>query len=173
MTQFPPFQPIATSVLAFIIVSIPLLAALRRASRQQTQEAITAMAGTVLATLYLGGLGWFLMAIRVKHSAPQGHGFHGNTWVILTILLMVKFTDIGAFFGGKAIGRHKLIPWLSPGKTWEGLFCGLLTAGGIGRCARIPGPAPCPSPASRRGKGSSSASSSAASASLATCWKAS
>jgi phosphatidate cytidylyltransferase len=138
LTQFPPFQRIATSVLAFIIVSIPLLAALRRASRQQTQEAITAMAGTVLATLYLGGLGWFLMAIRVKHSAPQGHGFHGNTWVILTILLMVKFTDIGAFFGGKAIGRHKLIPWLSPGKTWEGLICGLLTAGGIGALCSYP-----------------------------------
>jgi len=41
----------------------------------------------------------------------------------------VKFTDIGAFFGGRALGRHKLIPWLSPGKTWEGLLCGMLTAG--------------------------------------------
>ena len=37
------------------------------------------------------------------------------------ILLVVKFTDIGAYFGGRALGRHKLIPWLSPGKTWEGL----------------------------------------------------
>src|SRR4030095_389353 len=94
-------------------------------------EAITAMAGTVLATMYLGGLGWFLMAIRVKHS-QQGEGFHGSTWVILTILLCVKFTDIGAYFGGRATGKHKLIPWLSPGKTWEGLFFGLLTAGAIG-----------------------------------------
>jgi len=44
----------------------------------------------------------------------------------------VKFTDIGAFFGGKALGRRKLIPWLSPGKTWEGLFFGLLTAAAVG-----------------------------------------
>ena len=102
-----------------------LAAALRRAWGQQTQEAITAMAGTVLATLYLGGLGWFLMAIRVKHSQPGSHDFHGRTVVILAILLMVKSTDIGAYFGGRALGRHKLIPWLSPGKTWEGLFCGL------------------------------------------------
>ena len=58
----------AASTLAFIIVFIPLLAALRRAWVKQTQEAITAMAGTVLSTLYLGGLGWFLMALRVKHS---------------------------------------------------------------------------------------------------------
>jgi phosphatidate cytidylyltransferase len=56
LTQFPPFQKIAASSLAFIIVSIMLFAALRRAFRRQTQDAIVRMAGTVLATLYLGGL---------------------------------------------------------------------------------------------------------------------
>jgi phosphatidate cytidylyltransferase len=127
LTQFPPFRPIAASSLAFIIVFIMLAAALRRAWMKETQEAILRMAGTVLATLYLGGLAWFILAIRVKHSA---HGtFHGTTWTILSILLMVKSTDIGAYFGGRALGRHKLIPWLSPGKTWEGLFCGLIVAG--------------------------------------------
>ena len=130
-TQFPPFQDIAASALAFIIVFIMLVAALRRAWMKQSHDAIVHMAGTVLATLYLGGLAWFLMAIRVKHSPREG-GFHGTTWVILSILLMVKFTDIGAYFGGRALGRHKLIPWLSPGKTWEGLAFGLLTAGLVG-----------------------------------------
>ena len=131
LTQFPPFQKIAASTLAFIIVFIMLFAALRRAWAKQTEDAIHRIAGTVLATLYLGGLAWFLMAIRVKHS--QGpHDFHGTTWTILSILLMVKFTDIGAYFGGRALGKHKLIPWLSPGKTWEGLFFGLLTAGAVG-----------------------------------------
>jgi len=130
LTQFPPFQPIAASSLAFIIVFIMLFAALRRAYRKETQEAITHMAGTVLATLYLGGLGWFVIALRVKHSQPRD--FHGTTWVILSMLLMVKFTDIGAYFGGRALGRHKLIPWLSPGKTWEGLACGMLVAGLVG-----------------------------------------
>jgi phosphatidate cytidylyltransferase len=131
LTQFPPFQKIAASSFAFIVVFIMLSAALRRAWSMQTQDAIVRMAGTVLTTLYLGGLGWFIMALRVKHS--QGpHDFHGTTWVILSILLMVKFTDIGAYFGGRALGKHKLIPWLSPGKTWEGLFVGLLTAGLIG-----------------------------------------
>src|SRR6185436_5398348 len=136
LTQFPPFRTIAASTFAFIIVFIMLLAALRRALAKQTQESITAMAGTVLATLYLGGLGWFLMALRVKQSAVV-HGFEGTTWVVLSILLMVKFTDIGAYFGGRALGKHKLIFWLSPGKTWEGLFFGLLTAGLVGAiCAR-------------------------------------
>ncbi len=121
-TQFPRFKPIAASTLAFIIVFVPLAAAFRRALLKQTQHAITRMAGTVLASLYLGGLGWFLMAACViKH----GTRFTGSTMAILMILLVVKFTDIGAYFGGRALGKHKLIPWLSPGKTWEGLICGM------------------------------------------------
>ncbi|MEA2707833.1 MAG: phosphatidate cytidylyltransferase [Phycisphaerales bacterium] len=133
LTQFPPFQKIAASSFAFIIVFIMLGSALRRAWKKQTQQAILKMAGTVLSTLYLGGLAWFLMALRVKQSSPgDPGGFHGTTWTILSILLMVKFTDIGAYFGGRAFGRRKLILWLSPGKTWEGLFFGLLTAGIVG-----------------------------------------
>jgi phosphatidate cytidylyltransferase len=131
MTQFPTFQPVAASSMAFIIVFVMLFAALRRAWSRQTQGAIVHMAGTVLSTLYLGGLGWFLMALRVKHSFKSS-GVQGSTMIVVMILLVVKFTDIGAFFGGKAIGRHKLIPWLSPGKTWEGLICGMLTAGAVG-----------------------------------------
>lgn len=132
LTQFPAFKEIGTSTLAFIIVFVMLLAGLRRAWGRQTHEAITHMAGTVLSALYLGGLGWFLMALRVKHSAHGG--FQGNTLVILAILLTVKLTDVGAFFGGKALGRHKLIPWLSPGKTWEGLACGMALAAVVGMC---------------------------------------
>ena len=134
LTQFDWFQPVAASSLAFIIVFVMLFAALRRAWVQQTQEAIHHMAGTVLAMLYLGGLGWFLMALRVKHALmPSGElRFKGSTGVVLMILMVVKFTDVGAFFGGKAFGKHKLIPWLSPGKTWEGLFFGILTAGIFG-----------------------------------------
>jgi phosphatidate cytidylyltransferase len=128
LTQFEWFSVIAASTLAFIVVFVMIAAALRRAWSRQAHDAIVSMAGTVLATLYLGGLGWFLMALRVKHSAH----FTGSTMLILTILVVVKSTDIGAYFGGRAFGRHKLIPWLSPGKTWEGLACGVLFSGVIG-----------------------------------------
>jgi phosphatidate cytidylyltransferase len=133
-TQFEAFKPIAASTLAFIVVLTMLLAALRRATDRNSQEAIQRMAGTLLATLYLGGLAWFLIALRVKQSYwPDGSArFIGSTMTVLMILLVVKFTDIGAYFGGRAFGRHKLIPWLSPGKTWEGLFFGLATAGLVG-----------------------------------------
>ena len=124
LTQFYRFQQISASTLMFIVTFTMLFAALRRAWEKETQLAIVRMAGTVLTTLYLGGLAWFLMAIRVKHSQH----FAGSTMVILMILLVVKSTDIGAYFGGRAIGRRKMIPWLSPGKTWEGLACGLITS---------------------------------------------
>lgn len=130
LTQFLWFENISASTLVFILVFTMLLAALRRAWGKRTQEAITAMAGTVLAMLYLGGLAWFFVALRVK----SGDEFQGTTMVIVMILLTVKFTDIGAYFGGMAFGKHKLIPWLSPGKTWEGLLCGLIVAGAVGAC---------------------------------------
>jgi len=134
--QFRKFQLYSTSVLALIIVMVMLLAAFRRAMAKQSSEAITHMAGTVLSTLYLGGLAWFLIAIRVKQSARVDR-YSGTTMIILMILLCVKSTDIGAYFGGRALGKHKLIFWLSPGKTWEGLFFGLMTAGLVGAiCAR-------------------------------------
>lgn len=129
-TQFAPFRPIAASTLALLIAAVPLAAALRKAAGRSTDDAIVRMAGTLLATMYLGGLAWFLMALRVK--VGEQSGFAGTTMHVVMILLCVKFTDIGAFFTGRSFGRRKLIFWLSPGKTWEGLIGGVLTAAVVG-----------------------------------------
>ncbi len=132
-TQFLRFQDVSGSTFAAIVVGVMLLAALQRAFVKQTQDAIVHMAGTVLSVMYLGGLAWFLVALRVKHGTTLfGQPFIGSTAHIVMILLCVKSTDIGAFFTGRAIGKHKLIPWLSPGKTWEGLAGGLVLAGAVG-----------------------------------------
>ncbi len=45
--------------------------------------------------------------------------------LVLYLVVVVKSSDIGAFFVGSAIGKHKLFPRLSPKKTWEGLVGGL------------------------------------------------
>lgn len=139
-TQFETFKPAATSTLAFIMVGVPLASALRKVAFRQTDRAILAMAGTLLATMYLGGLAWFLLAIRVKEVGVLGGEplFDGSTMHVLMVLLCVKFTDIGAYFTGKNLGRHKLIAWLSPGKTWEGLIGGLAVAAVVGAiCAQF------------------------------------
>lgn len=52
---------------------------------------------------------------------------NGQYWV-LWMLLLTTATDVGAYFSGRALGRRKLAPSLSPGKTWEGAAGGMLSA---------------------------------------------
>ena len=47
-------------------------------------------------------------------------------WVLLGTMAVVWVADIAAYFSGRAFGRHKLAPSISPGKTWEGALGGAL-----------------------------------------------
>ncbi|MBC7835293.1 MAG: CDP-archaeol synthase [Phycisphaerales bacterium] len=92
-------------------------------SRRRIPQGATAAAGAgLIAFVYLGLLFGVLLLLRREHSA----------WVLLGVLVITKSCDIGAYFTGKAVGRRKLIPWLSPGKTWEGLVGGVALAAGVG-----------------------------------------
>jgi len=64
----------------------------------------------------------FFVALRQIHGP----------WLLVAIILTVKSCDIGAYFVGRTWGRKKLIPWLSPGKTWEGLIGGVVTSTVVG-----------------------------------------
>ena len=89
---------------------------------KQVDGAIFVGAGVLLIHVYMGMMLGFLLLIRREHSV----------WMLLWVLACVKSCDIGAFFTGTTIGKHKLIEWLSPKKTWEGLIGGLITSGAIG-----------------------------------------
>jgi phosphatidate cytidylyltransferase len=83
---------------------------------QTRQPATVAVASTVLGAGWIGlCLGHLLL---LREIDPDGR------LATFTVLLAVWAGDIGAFFAGRLIGRHKLAPALSPGKTWEGFLFG-------------------------------------------------
>lgn len=103
--------------------TVVLLGALAYYSRGHTVEGVVAAAaGAMLAFVYLGLMFGFVLAMRRSHSE----------WVVFGVLAVTKSCDIGAYFTGRALGRRKLIPWLSPGKTWEGLFGGVAVSTALG-----------------------------------------
>ena len=65
-----------------------------------------------------------------------------NLYFLLSLVLVVSCADISAFVGGKLFGRHKLMPNVSPGKTWEGLIFGILGAMLIGNLIYLVNPVP-------------------------------
>lgn len=82
------------------------------------------VAGTWMVILYCGLLTSFLTLLRCDVNVPGREG----VWTLLVILLVCKISDIGAYFTGSFIGRHRLIPHVSPGKTIEGFFGGVLAS---------------------------------------------
>jgi phosphatidate cytidylyltransferase len=103
-----------------LLAVIVLLAFAEQMIRFRIENAIARIAGTLLGILYLGLGAAIIVAIRLDFGML----------VLVLFLVAVKFTDMGAYFTGSAIGKHKMIPWLSPGKTWEGLAGGLVAAAG-------------------------------------------
>ena len=84
------------------------------------QSATVAIASTVLGAGWIGLCLAHLLLLRQISSEGELATF--------TVLLAVWAGDIGAFFAGRLIGRHKLAPALSPGKTWEGFLFGTAAA---------------------------------------------
>jgi phosphatidate cytidylyltransferase len=115
-------RPDAVPGSAWPLVAVALLGSMLVRSRD-IALAVPAGAGTLLGAVYLGSLGGSMAALRVLDPLDLG------AWRMLLLLAIVMGADTAAFFVGSALGRRKLVPAISPGKTWEGLLGGLV--GGV------------------------------------------
>ena len=84
------------------------------------EKMIASVGATILGVLYVVLLGGHLVAVRT--GFPQKLSAH----LLSFFFLVLMGSDVGAYYVGRAIGRHKLAPKISPGKTWEGVAGGVL-----------------------------------------------
>jgi phosphatidate cytidylyltransferase len=104
----------------------------------EISAALNSAAATVFGTVYVGLLGGCLIAVRLKaltHVCFPPCGYPNYIEVsnfgpklLTTFFAMVMLTDTAAYYVGRAMGRHKLAPTISPGKTIEGAVGGLFGA---------------------------------------------
>lgn len=107
---------------SFILFASTAVLFLRQIGCRHVERPWDTMAGTLLGLVYVV----FLFNFILKLLVAWGPALDGRM-LVFYLVVVVKVTDIGAYFVGCAIGRHKLIPRISPKKTWEGVLGGLLT----------------------------------------------
>ncbi len=101
---------------------------------QRGGSGLTRIAATLLGLMYVPWLLSFIQKLHFFAAVPGADGalvpVHGNFYV-LYLILVTKFSDLGAYVTGSLIGKHKMIPRVSPGKTWEGFGGAIVIATGV------------------------------------------
>ena len=92
----------------------------------RSEQPLPDVAGTVFGLFYPAFLVSFAITLREADGFPlmEGDGF----WLMATVLVGVWGADTFAYFAGRAFGKTKLLPAVSPKKTWEGAIGGLVGA---------------------------------------------
>jgi len=100
-----------------LLTSAVILSLLWLLRYSQREGAFIGWAWTVAGILYIGWLLSYFVALRGLDN--------GRDWVFLALFATFG-SDTAAFFIGRALGKHRLAPHISPGKTWEGAIAGIL-----------------------------------------------
>lgn len=107
-------QGLSSTVTALIAASLLWHTVFLRARTADT-------AITVFGTVYTGFLLAYLVLIRDFSSGPRT-----GLILSLTVVISVWISDVGAYFFGSLLGRHRLAPQISPKKSWEGFIAGFI-----------------------------------------------
>ncbi|MEA3187661.1 MAG: phosphatidate cytidylyltransferase [Chthoniobacter sp.] len=105
------------SVLLFFLL---IVFARQMFERTRHYSPLEAMAYTTFGFLYV--LWLFNFITKIVYVFPQQNGHVTGHFYVLYLIVITKFSDMGAYLTGSLIGKHPLIPHISPKKTWEGFF---------------------------------------------------
>lgn len=122
------FEEPALTVLAVAALSIwSLGAAIFQPDDMKTS--LASVSATVFGVIYVALLAGCLVGVRmIADTAPGTPVPHLASKLLTTFFAIVMMTDTGAYYTGRTIGRHKLAPRVSPGKTIEGAIGGFVMA---------------------------------------------
>jgi phosphatidate cytidylyltransferase len=112
-------QVLEVAVATFPVLFLFVIARPAPAGATPAAGVAVAIAGTLLGVYWIGFA--FAHAVLLR-QVPHGNG------IIIDVLIGTFLGDTGAYLGGRLFGRRPLAPSLSPNKTVEGLFCGMLVA---------------------------------------------
>lgn len=104
---------------AMVLFGIAAVVFIRQMFRPAIEQALTSMAATLLGMIYVAWLFNFLNKLLLVFGFTEGR------LLIFYLALVVKMTDVGAFFVGCGVGGKKFFPRISPGKTWSGVAGGM------------------------------------------------
>lgn len=124
------YAPKYSSINTYVLVTSALIASAVALSlvwvlflRSSGEKVMVSWAACVTGIFYMG----WLLSYWVLIMNSYGGDWSGRNWVLLT-LFSTFAVDTTAYFVGRAWGRHKMAPTISPGKTWEGALGGLFGA---------------------------------------------
>ncbi len=105
-------------ILLFVIASL-VATTLRGAP---FDKMLASVGATVLGVMYVVLLGGHLLALRTGFTQSR------SVDLLAFFFLVIMGSDTGAYYTGRALGKHKLAPSISPGKTWEGAIGGMIAS---------------------------------------------
>jgi len=112
---------------AALLFGAMLATGVRVLGERDATNRVGTVASTMLGLLCVPYLLQFLVLILMRNASATE-----NLALVLWLVAVSKFCDVGALLTGMAIGRHKMSPVISPKKTWEGAVGGVLVSAGVG-----------------------------------------
>ena len=116
--------------MVYILFMSVIAILIRQFPQKHNEKPLETIACTLLGIFYVPLLFSFLALLAFGWGLGTLMDPIGPTGqkLLLYLVVVTKITDVGAFFTGSLIGKHKLVPHLSPGKTWEGVVGGITFA---------------------------------------------